>query len=182
MAKILVNCIVIVELPLNIFNVPIRRDIVNTVFRYERHSKFRRFKRVKTVGDVAGSGKKPHPQKHTGRARRGNIRSSLSYHGGKSFGSVPKDFKFPLNKKVRLLAMKSLLSARLMEGRIVVLNTLSLETHKTKELNSILKPFKNFSTLILTEKDVSKNVFMAAQNLPYVTALPSYVYLFKSLE
>jgi len=180
--KILVNSILILELPLNIFNVPIRRDIVHNVFRYERHSTFRRFKRVKTVGDVAGSGRKPHPQKRTGRARRGNIRSSLSRHGGKSFGAVPKDFKFPINKKVRLLAMKSLLSARLMEGRIIVVNNLSLESHKTKELASILKPLKKLPILVLTEKDVTNNLLLAARNIPTVTVLPAFVFLFKSLE
>ena len=166
-----------IELPANIFNVPIRRDIIHNVFRYERHSKFRRFKRVKTVGDVAGSGKKPRPQKHTGRARQGNKRASINYHGGKIFGAVPKDFQFPLNKKVRLLAMKSLLSSRLMENRIVVVQDVQLDTYKTREFAKMVKVFGDSTILMMTEKSADINLKKASENLPKVTLIPAIVLL-----
>lgn len=162
-------------MPATIFNIPIRRDIIHNVFRYERHLKYKTTKRVKTVGDVAGSGRKPTPQKGTGRARQGNIRSSLRRKGGKSFGSIPKDFAFPINHKVRLLGMKSLLSSRLMENRIMIIEEPILESYKTKNLTKFLKPFDDVTVLLLTKKDLDINLKLASNNITKLTVLPAIV-------
>ena len=167
--------ILLIELDPRIFNVPIRRDLIHNVFRYERHYNFKRTKITKTVGDVAGSGKKPRPQKGTGRARQGNKRASINYHGGKSFGSAPKEFRFPINKKVRLQAMKSLLTARLVESKIIVYNNTALESYKTKELAALLSPFGKSKLLILTAKSPNKELKKASENLTKLTILPAIV-------
>ncbi len=164
-----------IELPASIFNTPIRRDLIHNVFRYERHAKYQRFKRTKTVGDVAGSGKKPRPQKHTGRARQGNKRATLNYHGGRIFGSVPKDFRFPINKKVRLLAMKSMLSSRLMEKRIVVVQNTQLESHKTKDFANMMRSFGDSTVLVVTEKNLDETFRKASNNLPKITVISAIV-------
>jgi hypothetical protein len=85
-----------------IFNNPIRKDIIHNAFIFEKLKNYKTYKRTKTAGDVAGSGKKPRPQKKTGRARQGKKRAPLNYHGGHPFGKVPRDFYFPLNKKIRM--------------------------------------------------------------------------------
>ena len=72
-------------------------------------------KHVKSIGDVSGRGAKPFPQKGRGKARQGNLRAPGRRKGGKAFGPVPREFMFPMNKKIRLIALKSILSAKLFE-------------------------------------------------------------------
>ncbi len=81
------------------------------------------FKQVLTRGDISGSGAKMRPQKKSGRARQGDKRAPHLYKGGKPHGSVPMDYTYPLNEKIRLLALKTILSARLYEEKIVLIDT-----------------------------------------------------------
>ncbi len=168
-----VRCCVVLD-P-KIFNVPIRRDIIHNVFKYERHLKYKKTHRTKTVGDVAGSGSKPRPQKHTGHARQGNIRASINYHGGKIFGAMPKDYEFPINKKLRLAAMKSLLTARLAENRVLLFEKARTHTRSTTSLAEKLYPLRNCTVLFLTERDADVHFKSASQNLPKLTVLSAIV-------
>lgn len=171
-----------IELPSSIFNVPIRRDIIHNVFRYERHLRFKRTKRAKTVGDVAGSGKKPRPQKHTGRARQGNIRAPLNYKGGVIFGAIPKDFKFPINKKLRLLAMKSILTSRLLENRIILVNDFQIDMYQTREFGKLMKVFDNAKVLVLHENAKTEEIANSSKNIPNITCIPAIVFRFIKLK
>ena len=150
------------------FNVPIRRDIIHNVFRYERHSTFKRTKRVKTPGDVSGSGKKPRPQKQTGRARTGNKRAPLNYHGGKIFGPVPKDYFFPLNKKIILEGIKSILTARLVENKIIFIN--SEEIPNGSKLSDYLTNYKDKKVLFVTPHFINEDFIKNVDNKLFIRA------------
>lgn len=118
-----------------------------------------------TKGDVSGSGNKPRPQKKSGRARQGNKNAPHLHKGGKAHGPVPRDFSFPINEKIRLFALKSLLSARLYEEKIVLVDSEALEYGKTKYLHEILAPYKQDKILFLTDFDADKNFQLASQNI-----------------
>ena len=89
---------------------------------YNKEYNRKTFKWVKSKAEVSGSNKKPHPQKKTGRARQGNKRSPNLYHGGQAHGERPREFYFPLNKKIRLLALKSALTSKLVENKIIIID------------------------------------------------------------
>ena len=120
---------------------------------------------TKTRGEVRGGGKKPWRQKGTGRARHGTIRSPIWRGGGIVFGPHPRSYKYKLPKKVRRLALKSALSSKVQTGNIMVLDVLSMEMPKTKEMVSILKNLQVDKALLVTaEKDM--NVIKSARNIP----------------
>jgi large subunit ribosomal protein L4 len=138
------------------------------------------FKRTLTRGDVAGSGAKMIPQKKSGRARQGDKRAPHLWKGGKAHGAKPMDYTYPLNEKVRLLGLKTLLSARLYEEKIILIDTEALEYGKTKFLNEIVAPFKQDKLIFLTPFEVDKNFENAAKNIktislvnPFELHLPS---------
>ena len=93
------------------------------------------------------------PQKKSGRARQGDKRAPHLWKGGKAHGAKPVNYTFPLNEKVRLIGLKTLLSARLYEEKIILIDSESLEYAKTKYLNEIIKPFKTDRLLFLTGFD-----------------------------
>jgi len=154
-----------IKLEHSIFNVPMRRDIIHNVFLYFENYGRKTFKRVKTVGDVSGSGIKPRPQKGSGRSRQGHKRAPNLRGGGAAHGAVPRDFTFPINNKVRLLALKSLLSAKLYEERILIVDSEKIEHPKTKILADIMSPFKEEKILLVTGLNVDGNFEKAAGNL-----------------
>jgi len=124
---------------------PIRIDLIKrTVDWFRAHKRGRRKAKTKTISEVSGSGKKPHPQKGTGRARAGHKRPPHWRGGAKAHG--PKNTtdygKMKLNRKVRRLAMRHVLSQKLKEGNLLILNQLhELPTHKTRELVRLLEPW-----------------------------------------
>ncbi len=128
---------------------------------------------TKQISEVHGSGKKPWKQKGTGRARAGSFASPLWRGGGVVFGPKPRDYTINVPKKVKALAFRKALSERLLAGDIVVVDELSLTTHKTKDLAAIVTALggKNKHTLVVTEQ-VEKNLKLAARNLPNVQVEP----------
>ena len=137
------------------FNQPLRRDIVHKVFEYFEHQGKSVWKRAKTSGDVAGSGKKPTPQKGRGAARQGNRRAPQRAGGGKAHGPVPRSLEFPVNNKQRLLALKVMLSAKLFEDRLIFVDSEELEYPKTQLLEAIVAPFKQDKLCFLTGNEAS---------------------------
>ena len=120
---------------------------------------------AKTKGDTAGSGLKPRPQKKSGKARQGTKRAPHLWKGGKAHGPKPMDYSYPLNEKMRLLALKSLLSARLYEEKVILIDSESIDFGKTKYLNEIVAPYQQDKLLFLTDFEVDKNFELASQNL-----------------
>jgi len=122
---------------------------------------------TKTKGLVRGGGKKPFKQKHTGRARAGSIRSPLWRGGGIVFGPQPRDYSYNLPKKVKKLALKTALSMKMSEGEITIIDGLSIDKPKTKDMVSILKKFGlegKRTLIVIPEKDEA--VTLSARNIP----------------
>ena len=120
---------------------PLRRDIIKNVFDYWNDKDRYILKKTKDFGDVAGSGKKPFPQKGRGASRQGNKRAPKRKGGGVTHGPVPRCLGFPINNKLRLLALKTMLSAKLYEDKLIFIDSEAIEYPKTTLLEAIVKPY-----------------------------------------
>lgn len=127
--------------------------------------------KVKNRSEVAGGGRKPWRQKGTGRARQGSIRSPQWRGGGIVFGPTPRSYSYKLPKKVRRLALKSALSAKVVEQNFVVLDALQLDAPKTKEFKAILGNLNIDTKALFVTADLNENVALSARNIPGVTVL-----------
>ncbi len=130
---------------------------------------------TKTMGEVAGSGKKPWRQKGTGRARAGSFASPLWRGGGVVFGPKPRDFAKKVSRKTRALALRKALSERLRAGDVLVVDDLKLESPKTKEFIRCLTALQVEGTAIVVAKAADKNLTLASSNLPNVALVTSDV-------
>ena len=127
--------------------------------------------KVKNRSEVAGGGRKPWRQKGTGRARQGSIRSPQWRGGGVVFGPTPRSYSYKLPKKVRRLALKSALSAKVLEQNFVVLDVLNLDAPKTKDFAAILKALEINKKALFVTAELNENVALSARNIPGVTVL-----------
>lgn len=127
--------------------------------------------KVKNRSEVAGGGRKPWRQKGTGRARQGSIRSPQWRGGGIVSGPTPRSYSYKLPKKVRRLALKSALSAKVVEQNFLVLDALTLAAPKTKEFTKILKDLSLEKKSLFVTADLDENVALSARNIPGVTVL-----------
>ena len=133
------------------------------------------FAQTKTMGEVSGGGKKPWRQKGTGRARVGSIRSPLWRHGGVIFGPHPRSFAYELPKKIKTLALKSSLNAKVNSGDMLILEEFTLTNPKTKEAAAILSKLKltpknnkkSFNVLLLLDK-LDQNLKKALSNISFL--------------
>lgn len=124
---------------------------------------------TKTLGEVAGSGKKPWKQKGTGRARAGSFASPLWRGGGVVFGPKPRDWSLGMPKKMRRLALQKALGDRLAGGDVVVVDTISLKTPKTKEFVNVVKNLKvGARSVLLVVDGADKNLALASGNVAFV--------------
>ena len=124
---------------------------------------------TKTRGEVAGGGKKPWRQKGTGRARAGSIRSPLWRKGGIVFGPHPRDYSYSLPKKIKKLALKSILNDRVLGGRCRILNEWNLDEAKTKKVNALLRALSLQEKVLIVLGDEGVPVERAARNVEQVT-------------
>ena len=124
---------------------------------------------TKTRTEVRGGGRKPWRQKGTGRARQGSIRAPQWTGGGVALGPKPRDYRYRINKKVRLLAMKSALTAKVAAKEFIVLDELKMEAIKTAEVAKVLKALNAEKALIVTAEK-NENVYKSARNIENVKA------------
>lgn len=127
--------------------------------------------KVKKRSEVRGGGRKPWRQKGTGRARQGSIRSPQWRGGGVVFGPTPRSYSYKLPKKVRRLAIKSVLSSKVNDNNIIVLEDLTLDTVKTKEMAAILKGLSVEKKALIVTADANEAVSLSARNIPGVTVV-----------
>ena len=127
---------------------------------------------TKNRSEVSGGGRKPWRQKGTGRARQGSIRAAQWYHGGVVFGPTPRDYDKKMNRKERRLALKSALAYKDIEKAIIVVDSLNLETNKTKDMLNILSNLKvaDKKVLIVVE-ELNENLILATRNIASVMLL-----------
>lgn len=127
--------------------------------------------KTKTRAEVSGGGRKPYKQKGTGNARQGSTRAPHYRHGGVAFGVTPRDYTFKMNKKERVLALRSVLSMKAKENNIKVIDSLTIESLKTKDLKNMLSNLGlNGKTLFITSND-AENLYLASRNLNNVGVL-----------
>ena len=123
--------------------------------------------KTKTRSEVSGGGRKPWKQKGTGRARQGSIRATQWRGGGISGGVTPRDYTFDINKKERVLALKSALTHKFQDKELVVVDTIKLETLKTTGVKDVLKTLKLEGKVLFVTGEDNENLFMASRNLGY---------------
>ena len=128
---------------------------------------------TKNRSDVRGGGQKPWKQKKTGRSRHGSSRSPLWRGGGTVFGPTPRDYSYQFPRKKRQKALRSVLSAKLREGKLIVLESLALTEPKTKELVKTMEGLGIAGSALLVDEPVSENLTRSARNLPRVKATQS---------
>ena len=128
---------------------------------------------TKTVGEVAGTNKKPWRQKGTGRARAGSFRSPLWAGGGVVFGPKPRDFAKKVSKKTKQLALRKALSERIKAGDVVVVDDLKLESPKTKEFAGVISKLELKGSTLVVSAGTDKNLSLASRNVPNVALATS---------
>lgn len=158
------------ELTLNdeIFGIEPNEAAVHQVVVAQLANKRQGTQSAKTRSEVSGGGRKPWRQKGTGRARAGSIRSPLWKGGGVIFAPKPRDYSKKVNKKMNRLAMKSVLSSKVAENEMLVLDALNLEAPKTKEMNTILAAIKAGKKPIIVLDGVNETIYKSARNIPGV--------------
>lgn len=164
-----------IELSDAVFGVPFREGVVHQALLRQLANRRLGTADTKTRAEVEGSGRKLFPQKHTGRARQGSIRAPHRRGGGKAFGPHPRSFHQDLPKKMRHLALRCLLSAKVAEGALTVVEDLKLEKPKTKEMKGILEALKVEPPALILTASAEPNVVKSARNLQGVKTLPAAV-------
>lgn len=157
-----------IELNDNVFGIEVNEHAVYEAVKSLLANKRQGTQSVKTRGEVRGGGRKPWRQKGTGRARQGSTRSPNWVGGGVVFAPKPRDYSYRINRKVRQLAMKSALTSKVENAELKVLDTLTFEAPKTKEMAAVLKNLEvgKKTLIVLAEKD--DMVIKSAKNLPNV--------------
>lgn len=161
------------ELSASVFGIEPNVPVMHQVVRAQRASWRAGTSNTLTRGQVRGGGKKPWRQKGTGRARQGSTRAPQWTHGGIVFAPKPRSYSYVLNKKVKRLALKSVLSAKAAQGEIVVVDKIALDAIKTKDFRSFLSAVKADGKAAVITPEVNEVVVKSARNLPGVTTAPA---------
>jgi large subunit ribosomal protein L4 len=161
------------ELSQAVFAIPFNEAVVHQAMVRQLANGRQGTASTKTRGEVSGSTRKLYPQKHTGRARRGDIKSPLLRGGGVVFGPKPRTYRQSMPKKMRRLALRCLLSSKVREGSMRVVQELDFEEPKTKDMINILSSLGIDSSVLILTGESTPNVAKSAANLPEVKVLPS---------
>jgi len=156
-----------IDLPDGIFGIEVNEHAVHMAVVQYLANQRQGTKSTKTRAEVRGGGRKPWRQKGTGRARQGSIRSPQWTGGGVVFAPKPRDFSIRLNKKQKRLALKSALSSRVQEKKLIVLDELALSEIKTKEMKKICDNLKLEKALFVINGS-DKNIRLSARNIPNI--------------
>jgi large subunit ribosomal protein L4 len=155
-----------VELPDEIFAYPYKEHLIHEAVRNHLAGLRAGTHKTKTRAEVSGSGRKPFKQKGTGRARQGGSRPPIHRHGGTSFGPVPRDYSYKMNAKEKKNALKSALSFKVKDGKIVVIRELSIEQPKTRELIQAFGTIGVEGKALVVDSLENVNVLLASRNNP----------------
>jgi large subunit ribosomal protein L4 len=161
-----------IELAEEVFGLPVRRDILARVVNWQLAKRRAGTHKAKGISEISGTTKKPYRQKGTGRARQGSLRSPQFRGGARIFGPVVRSHAFGLQKKVRRLGLKTALSAKHSEGKLVVIDAAHIAEAKTRLLRQRLEALGWDSVLIIDGPNLDEGFARAARNLPRVDLLP----------
>jgi len=156
-----------------VFGVPMRPAVVHQALVRQRANSRQGTAATKTRGDVAGGGKKPWSQKHTGRARTGSRRSPIFRHGGITFGPHPRDYSQDIPRKMRRLAIKCMLSDKQGSGTLTIIQALDLAEGKTQEIVQLLGALAIEGSTLVVTRDPDEKIKRSARNLQKVKTLPA---------
>ncbi len=160
-----------VDLPNEVFGCKPHATLVHEVVVMQRACDRQGTASTLRRGEVSGSGKKPWKQKHTGRARAGSLRSPVWRHGGTVFGPKPRSYAFGMPRKKYRAALQSALSAKVLEGGVIVVSDLAIDQAKTRLLAKALTQLGISGSTLLVVGDTSAHVVQAGKNLSSVTVL-----------
>lgn len=160
------------ELLKEVFDVEIKKYAVHQVVVAQLANKRQGTHSAKTRSEVSGGGKKPWRQKGTGRARQGSIRAPQWIHGGVVFAPKPREYRMSISKSLRRVAITSVLTSKIKEKNLLVLNEISFDFPKTKEMLKIMSNLKIDSNMLLVTETSDKNVYRSGTNLQNVKVLP----------
>ena len=148
-----------------VFGVEINEHLVHMAVVQHLANKRQGTQKAKTRAEVSGGGRKPWRQKGTGHARQGSTRSPQWTHGGVVFAPTPRDYSFKLNKKEKRIALKSALTSKVQDGKLLVLDELKLDEIKTKKFQEVLNNLSVKKGLVVINEN-DKNIVLSARNIP----------------
>ena len=155
----------------SIWNIKINEDCLKKMIRLQLDATRQGTRKTKNRSEVSGGGRKPWRQKGTGRARQGSTRATQWVGGGIPFGVSPRDYTFKINKKERVIALKSALSSKVQEKALVVVDNFNMESTKTKDALKVLENLKLDNKILFVTSDDAENLYLAVRNLPNVLVI-----------
>ena len=155
-----------------LFDVPLNSGLVHQAMVMYQVNKRQGTHNTKVRSEVSGGGRKPWPQKYTGRARQGSTRAPHWRHGGVAFGPRPRDHRVDMPKRMRHLALKCVLSEKVRLNQLILLDKISLATPNTKAMVEILRKLGVTSSTLIVTREPDKGVVLSARNLEKVWTLP----------
>ena len=171
-----------IELNDAVFGVEINEHLVHLAVVQQLANNRQGTQKAKTRSEVSGGGKKPYRQKGTGHARQGSTRAPQWTGGGVVFAPTPRDYTFKMNKKEKRLALKSVLTSRVQENKLVVLDELKFDEIKTKNMKNVLNNL-NVSKALVVLNENDQNVVLSARNIADVkTALTNTINVYDILK
>ena len=157
------------DLTLNdaVWNIEANTLVLKKMIKLQLDSMRQGTHKTKTRSEVSGGGRKPWRQKGTGRARQGSTRATQWRGGGIAGGVSPRDYTFKINRKERVLALKSALSLKAQNKELVVLDSIALETLKTKDVKKLVQDLELVGKILFVTSEDNENLYMATRNLGY---------------
>lgn len=172
-----------IELSDEVFGAEVNGAVLHSAVRAYLMNQRQGTQSTLTRTEVSGGGKKPWRQKGTGRARQGSTRAPQWYHGGISHGPKPRDYHKDVNKKVRRLAIKSALSAKVQDNELIVLDGLTLENIKTKEMVKVVNALETGKKVLFVLPEKNDVIYRSARNIAGVkTTLASTLNVYDLLN
>lgn len=157
-----------IELDQTVFGADVRADIMHRMVHYQMNKRRAGTHKTKVLSEVSGTGKKPYAQKHTGRARFGTLRTPQMRGGYTVFGPVVRSHATDLPKKVRQLALRSALSSKMANGKLIVIENDAAKDHKTKAMVAALKNMNIASAFVVGGDTIDANFDKATRNIPHI--------------
>ena len=151
----------------NVWNIEVNDIVLKKAIDLQLAATRQGTAKTKNRSEVSGGGRKPWKQKGTGRARQGSIRATQWRGGGIPLGVTPRDYTFKMNKKERVLALKSALTHKYTDKELVVIDAIAFDSLKTKNVKELLKTLSLAGKVLFVTKDDNENLYMATRNLGY---------------
>lgn len=157
----------------SVFGIEVRPDVIHQMVVYQQDKRRGGNAKAKERHEITGTGKKPHAQKGTGRARAGDLKRNIDRGGGVVHGPRKRSFATALPRRIKMLAMKSVLSAKAKEGKLIILDDAKAKDHKTKSMAIAIAKMGIESAVIVGGKEIDANFARATSNIPKIDVLPS---------